>query len=137
MKGDRSIRFHDINFDGIVDLMIPQIISASPDIPYYYWKFNKKTKQFDRDTTLEDVTSPNFDPDQKVITSFWRSSADDHGVSTYSYIDGQLTLIEETESSQDPDNDKQQIFTHKKLVDGKLVLTEKTTEKAEEAPKGK
>ena len=123
---------NDINFDGYTDLMLVQLIPAAPDIPYYYWKYNKKSHLFERDTSLEDITSPDFDPDQQTITSFWRSSAVDHGVSTYKYIDGQITLVEETESDQHPDSADVQIFTRKKLVNGKLILVERSEGKMDD-----
>lgn len=119
----------DINFDGLTDFMIVQFIPAAPNIPYYYWTFNNKTQQFQRDTTLEEITSPNFDKQQKVITSFWRASCCDHGLSIYKYVDGKITLIEENEIADDLDNPGQQITTKKKLINGEMKLIERTVEK--------
>lgn len=135
MPDKQLLLLNDINFDGYTDLMLVQLIPAAPNIPYYYWKYDKKKHVFERDTTLEDITSPNFDPDQQTITSFWRSSAVDHGVSTYKYIDGQITLVEETESDQHPDSANVQIFTHKKLVNGKLILVERSEGKMDDTKK--
>jgi len=132
MPQDQIFLLDDINFDGLNDFMIVQFIPAAPNIPYYYWSFSNKTNQFQRDTTLEVITSPNFDKQQKLITSFWRASCCDHGLSTYKYIDGKLTLIEENEIADDLDNPGQQITTKKKLVKGEMKLVERTVEKVEQ-----
>jgi hypothetical protein len=132
MPQNQIFLLDDINFDGLTDFMIVQFIPAAPNIPYYYWTFSNSIQQFQRDTALEEITSPNFDKQQKLITSFWRSSCCDHGLSTYKYIDGKITMIEETEIADDLDNPDQQITTKKKLVDGEMKLVEKTVEKVEQ-----
>lgn len=120
---------NDIDFDEVNDFMIIQFIPSSPNIPYYYWTFNKVTQRFQRDTTLEEITSPNFNKDQKVITSSWRSNCCNHGLSTYKYIDGKITLIEEIEITDDTENPGQRVTTRKKLVDGEMKIIERTIEK--------
>jgi len=132
MPKDQIFLLDDINFDGFTDFMIVQLIPAGPNIPYFYWTFSNKTQQFQRDTTLEEITSPNFDKQQKLITSFWRASCCDHGLSTYKYIDGKITLIEENEIADDLDNPGQQITTKKKLVNGEMKLVERTVEKVDQ-----
>lgn len=132
MPKEQIFLLNDINFDKLTDFMIVQFIPAAPNIPYYYWTFNKKTQKFQRDTTLEKITSPDFDPKQKLITSFWRASCCDHGLSTYKYINGKITLVEETEIADDLDHPGQRITTKKKLVNGKMKLIERSVEKVEE-----
>jgi len=126
---DQIFLLNDVNFDGLSDFMIVQFEPAGPNIPYYYWIFNNKTQAFQRDTTLEGITSPAFDSPHKLITSFWRSGCCDHGFSNYKYIDGKITLIEETEIVDKPDKPGEQIFTKKRLVNGKMKLIERTVEK--------
>lgn len=109
--------------------MIIQFIPSSPNIPYYYWIFNKEAQQFQRDSTLDEITSPNFNKDQKLITSSWRSGCCTHGLSTYRYIGEEITLIEETEIADDPENPEQRITTRKKLIDGEMKLIGTTVEK--------
>lgn len=120
---------NDVNFDGHNDFRIIQFIPSSPNIPYYYWTFNKESKQFQRDSILEEITSPIFNNDKKVITSSWRSGCCNHGVSTYKYINRKITLVEEIEIAEDADNPDQRITTRKKLVGGKMILAERTVEK--------
>lgn len=126
---EEIFELNDIDFDEVNDFMITQFIPSSPNIPYYYWTFNKVTQRFQRDTTLEEITSPNFNKDQKVITSSWRSNCCNHGLSTYKYIDGKITLIEEIEITDDTENPGQRVTTRKKLVDGEMKIIERTIEK--------
>ena len=125
---DEIFELNDINFDEVSDFMIIQFIPSSPSIPYYFWRFNRDTHRFQRDTTLEEITSPNFSKNQKVITSSWRSGCCSHGLSTYRYINGKITLIEETEIADDTENPEQRITTRKKLVDGEMKLIESNVE---------
>jgi hypothetical protein len=122
----------DVNFDKILDFRIIQLIPAGPNIPYYFWVFDDKLQIFQRDTTLEDITSPDFDYEKKIITSSWRSSCCDHGCSTYKYINGKITMIKEFEIADDLENPGQQIITTKELIDGQMKLVELKIEKRDE-----
>ena len=129
MPQNQIFLLDDINFDGLNDFMIVQFIPASPNIPYFYWTFSNKTKQFQRDTTFEEITSPNFDKQQKLITSFWPSGCCDHGLSTYKYIDGKITLVEESEVATDNQEfPGKVVITKKQLVNGEMKLVEQTIE---------
>ena len=129
---DQVFIIEDINFDGFKDFRIVQFFPASPNIPYFYWLYDGKAQQFVRDTSLEEITSPDFNAADKVITSFWRASCCDHGLSTYKYINGKITLIEEVEIAQDLDNAQLQITTKKKLINGEMKLLERTEAKISE-----
>ena len=50
-------------------------------------------------------------------------------VSTYKYINEQITLVEEIEIADDTNNPDQRITTRKKLIDGEMKLIERTIEK--------
>lgn len=126
-----TLLLNDINFDGYTDLMIVQFVPAAPNIPYFYWKFDKESGQFLRDTTLEKITSPNFEKKEKLITSFWRASFDRHGTSTYKYINGKVVLVKEVEIWDDEVVPNQQIMSVKKLVKGKMKTVKRTVEKIE------
>lgn len=126
---DQIFIIEDINFDGYNDIRLLQFLPAAPNLPYYYWTFNSKTQKFQRQKALEEITSPDFDPKKKLIYSFWKGSCCDHGQSTYKYINGKPTLIEETEIKEE---DSKVITTVKRLVSGRMKLVKKTVEKAEE-----
>ncbi len=130
VQGEQILMMDDFNFDGHTDLMIVRDASVSINIPYYFWVFNKETGMFQRDTVLEEITDPEFDPKEKTISSSWRSTAIDHGISRYKYINGKITLIEENEIALDFQN--QWIITKKKLVNGKMKLIERTVEKSKD-----
>ena len=119
----------DVNFDGHNDIRLLQFLPAGPNLPYYFWSYNPSAQKFQRQKALEEITSPDFDPKKKLIYSFWRSSCCDHGSSTYRYINGRPTLIEESEVKEE---DGKVITTIKKLVSGKMKLVKKTIEKAYE-----
>lgn len=92
------------------------------------WTYVTLAKQFIRDSSLEVITSPTFHPKDKTITSSWRDGCCNYGKSTYKYLHEKLTLIEE-ETAVDMKNPSIQINTLEKLVDGKMKLISKTTEK--------
>lgn len=129
---DQIFILQDVNFDGLKDIQVLQFMPAAPNIPYYFWTFNGKTKKFQRDTSLEMITSPEFDYANKIITSFWRSSCCDHGLSTYKYINGKPVLIEEVETAMDLEDNTKYITTVKRRINGKMKLVKRTNEKAEQ-----
>jgi hypothetical protein len=123
-----DIFIEDVNFDKVNDIRMIEFIPATPNTPYYYWTFNSLTKCFERNTSLEQITSPDFDHDKKLITSFWPASCCDHGTSTYKYIDKKPVLTEESEVAQDINDNSKYIITVKKRTNGKMKLIEKTVE---------
>jgi hypothetical protein len=129
LPADQIFIIEDINFDGYNDIRLLQFLPAAPNLPYYYWTYNPATQKFQRQKALEEITSPDFDSEKKLIYSFWRGSCCDHGSSTYKYIKGKPTLIEESEIKEE---DGKVITTIKKLVNGKMKLVKKTIEKADE-----
>jgi len=97
----------DMNFDGMSDFRLLQLVPAGPNVPYYYWLYDSKTQQFQQDTSLEEIVAPHFDPVKKIITSSFRGDPDENNKrtfvkSTYKYINGKLKLISETEIPEDP-----------------------------------
>lgn len=126
---DESFGFviEDMNFDGYSDIRIQQDIPAAPNIPFYYWLWDVDSSQFVPNTDLEMITSPEFDFEKKIITSFGRASAVEHFWEVYKYIDGIPTLIKETYEVIDPDNEVVHT-TVTELVNNEMKLTEKYDE---------
>ena len=121
----------DMNFDGTEDIRMMQFLPASPNIPYYYWIFDIKENQYVADTTLEIITSPQFSKQDQSIYSSWRANCCDHGMSTYKYINGLITLVKEAEIYDDPEHSDQTIFTERKLINGKMQFVKRKVEKKE------
>ena len=129
MEKDQILTIEDVNFDGLYDIRIIQFLPAGPNIPYFYWFFDAKTGRFKADKRLEDVVSPEFDHQKKLIHSGWRDGCCDHGNSIYKFIGEKLIKIEEVEIATDMKHEGYQIFTRKKLVKGKWLVVEKKKEK--------
>ena len=129
MSLDEIFFLEDINFDGLTDFRLMTHLPAAPNVPFYYWIYDPKKQQFQQDTTLEVITSPDIDHKHKIITSSWRGGWGDYGCSTYKYIKGKITLIKEYESVKDDNNHHETIKeTTKKLVNGIMKLVESKTE---------
>jgi hypothetical protein len=74
----------DANFDGWPDLTINQFLPAGPNMPAQTWLYDKASQRFiDAPTDLQDISSAEFDSEQHIIYSYWRSSCCEHGVTTY------------------------------------------------------
>lgn len=94
----------DMNFDGYPDIRIQEDTPAAPNIPYYCWLWDVNSSQYVRNYDLEMITSPEFDSEKQMITSFGRASAAEHYWSIYKYIEGVPTLIKNTTETIDLDN---------------------------------
>jgi hypothetical protein len=117
----------DMNFDGCNDIRLLQFLPAGPNLPYYYWMYNPKIGKFQSDTTLEDITSPDFDIKTKTIFSSWRDGYYTRGGNTYNYINGKITLVEQTIVEIDNETNKETVIT-KKFIDGQLKEVERKIE---------
>jgi hypothetical protein len=126
MPQDQIFIVEDVNFDNINDIRLLQYLPAAPNLPYYYWTYNPATKVFRRQKALEEITSPEFDHNNRIITSFWRKSCCDHGLSIYKYINGKPILIKESEAAQDLNGESKYISTVRKRINGKMKLVKKT-----------
>jgi hypothetical protein len=133
---DGRLLLGDFNFDKSTDFRAQGFMSEpTPNIPFFNWLYDRKTQMFKNDTLLDKITYPHFSK-TKLITSFWRGNCCDtctfserrnycHLSSTYRYINGKLTLIEETREIIDsPEHPGEIEIFHKKLVNNKLELIE-------------
>jgi hypothetical protein len=115
----------DMNFDGFNDIRIIQF-TGPPNISYYCWTFNNVSKQFQRDTTLEIITNPEFDQRRKIITSWWSATLAQSGSGTYQWIDSKITLIAEEEQSPAYDMAAAYKITKKKRINGTMGVVSET-----------
>ena len=93
----------DMNFDGHPDLTIALTLPAGPNIPHQSWLFDPQSKKFvDAPSTLQDITSPEFDPLHRIVYNHWRGSCCSHGVDTYRWEGGELVPVDSRESHMVP-----------------------------------
>lgn len=93
----------DVNFDGHADLTIPEFLPAGPNVPYQTWLYDPKQKTFiDAPASFQAITSPDFDNEHRLITSFWRSSCCHHGVDVYRWQGNDVVQVDRGESYQQP-----------------------------------
>ena len=97
-----GIFMEDTNFDGFKDILIQKSVPAGPNVPYYYWAWDEKTGKFVPDNRLSEILSPEFDSQNKVITSTVRVNATTYRYLTYRSINGKITLVKEVEKVADP-----------------------------------
>ncbi|VWC56472.1 nitrite reductase [Burkholderia lata] len=91
--------FADVNFDGWPDLMLAQGMGASPNIPYQTWIYDPKTRRFvDAPQGLQGITSPDFDPQHRIIWTSWRASCCEHGVTTYRWQGNDVKEVDSASS---------------------------------------
>lgn len=129
LPADQLFFIEDVNFDGYNDIRLLQFLPASPNLPYYFWTYNPKTLLFTQDTTLENITSPEFDQQAKTIFSTWRDGCCKHGSDTYQYVNGKVALIKRTEVF--PDTEQEKISNFRPLSDTEIqsLFPEKTKSK--------
>lgn len=81
----------DMNFDGYTDFRLPSSLGNVNSF-YYCWLWNMNTKTFEYYYPLSAICSPEFKQDTKQIVSTNRSSAARYDVTTYTWVDGQLSV---------------------------------------------
>lgn len=92
-----DIEFIDVNFDGYKDIRILDSSTRSWNELYLYFVWDRSNNLFVPDTQgLGDLGLPKFDEEKQLISSLGKSGATDHWFYTHKYINGILTVIEET-----------------------------------------
>lgn len=87
----------DANFDGYEDMMIySHDGGAGPNNGYNFYIYDPKSKQFEYDQTLSELTQIQVDTKAKMITAAWRNGAAQHGYEEYKWINGKLTMTKQT-----------------------------------------
>lgn len=81
----------DMNFDGYTDFRLPSSLGNVNSF-YYCWLWDMSAKTFKYYPPLSAICSPVFNKSTKEIVSTNRSSAARYDVTTYKWIDGQLSV---------------------------------------------
>lgn len=83
----------DVNFDGYLDLRLIAEATAGPNVLYRNWLWSEGSRRFVGAPALDEIVSPEFDPETQEILSRWRSSAAEGGVDVYAWEEGAPVLI--------------------------------------------
>jgi hypothetical protein len=83
----------DLNFDGHLDFRLLAETTAGPNALYRNWLWSSRDMRFINHAKLDEIVSPEFDPDTQEITSRWRASAAEGGVDIYVWESGDPVLI--------------------------------------------
>ncbi|NEO85992.1 MAG: hypothetical protein F6J87_17310 [Spirulina sp. SIO3F2] len=110
----------DLNFDGYADLRVQEFLPASPNIPYLYWLFNPTTRQFEANTALSIITTPEVNAETQTIRSFARVNANTYVWSDYQWRSGQLTLVREERATYNSEGQRRVVISE--LQGDRLVV---------------
>lgn len=83
----------DVNFDGYLDIRLLARTTAGPNALYRNWLWSDEGAHFVANPALDEIVSPEFDPETQEILSRWRSSAAEGGVDVYAWEEGRPVLI--------------------------------------------
>lgn len=83
----------DVDFDGYLDMRLIAQIAAGPNVLYRNWLWSKDEMRFVENAALDEIVSPEFDPETQEILSRWRSSATEGGIDVYTWDDTTPVLI--------------------------------------------
>ncbi len=110
----------DLNFDGDLDFRLLAQTTAGPNALYRNWLWSPRDQRFEVNEALNEIVSPEFDPDTQEITSHWRSSAAEGGVDIHMWEAGAPVVIHR-ETDRYSDQGCTRIFYDR--IDGKLEQT--------------
>ena len=82
---DQVFVVEDVNFDGHVDLRLLSWYSISDYTTFWYWLFDPRTERFVRDTAMDKIMNPSFDPLKKEVRSWWRIGFNEFGRSRHTW----------------------------------------------------
>lgn len=83
----------DMDFDGYLDMRLIADGTAGPNMLYRNWLWSVEDERFIESSMLDEIVSPEFDPETREILSRWRSSAAEGGVDVYAWDDGVPVMI--------------------------------------------
>ncbi len=75
----------DVNFDGYADFRVMEYLpGGSSNIPFFYWIFQPETQQFVPAPDFSPILSPELDPDNRMLLSRQKLSANEFVTEFYS-----------------------------------------------------
>lgn len=110
----------DLNFDGYLDFRLLAQTTAGPNALYRNWLWSPRDQRFEPNEALDEIVSPEFDPDTQEITSRWRSSAVEGGVDIHMWEAG-VPVVIHRETDRYGERGCTRIFYDR--IDGKIEQT--------------
>lgn len=114
----------DANFDGSHDFGYLFDRGNQPNY-WHYWLWDEKQAQYIQCEPLGDVSEPQFDAEEKIVTGWARDSASTGIFTFYRWIDGELTLMREIEVAG-PNTDRKMVATVEDRIDGQMTEVYRT-----------
>jgi hypothetical protein len=123
------VGIEDMNFDGNPDIRLLNWVSANLQTTYWYWLYDETTQQFQRDTTLDEIRNPTFDPAKKTIHTCWSDGYQSSGHAIYKWQGNKLQLIVEETESWGLDPNAPGTLTTERMIKGKMKVVEREVKK--------
>ncbi len=119
------VEYEDYNFDGYTDYRTKNPIDTSS---YFYFLFDTSAQKFVYHELLSQLKSIVFDPSGKIFRGiiFTKTSELSSETRTYSWVNGRLVVVALLKMSTPSASSETVITEHYELMDGKLVLKDKT-----------
>lgn len=100
------MRFEDINFDGVKDIVLTAGYFGNQALCYEFgWIWDQKSGRYAFSPTYSMIGNPSIDSEHQLVRSSWRNWAASHSWAIYRYVDGafeiQSRLTEEPLSEDD------------------------------------
>jgi hypothetical protein len=123
------VGIEDMNFDGNTDIRILNWISTNLQTTYWYWLYDETTQQFQRDSTLDEIRSPDFNAINKTIHTSYSEGYQLFGHALYKWKGNKLQLIAEETENWGLDPNAPGILTTERMINGKMKVTEREVKK--------
>lgn len=120
----------DMNFDGTTDIRLLNWTSTNLQTTYWYWFYNDSTKQFQRNTTLAELTNPFFNSTTKTIHTSWSFISNSYGHALYEWNEDKVELIAEEELKWNISG-SHEILTIKQNINGKINIIKRDVKEDE------
>lgn len=87
------MRFEDINFDGVKDIVLVAGYFGNQGLCYEFgWIWDQKSGRYAFSPTYSMIDNPSIDSKHQLVRSSWRNWAASHSWAIYRYVDGEFVM---------------------------------------------
>ncbi len=119
-----NLQLIDINFDGILDILVDNGHFGAEGAVAYTCFINNKDSYIKYDS-FSNIPNPAIDTENKKILSTWRNSAASHSWAMFTLQNNEFIMTDCLTSIAEESSENDWIYIVEKLIDGKLQETEK------------